>query len=122
MSKILISIKPKYVEKIFNGSKKYEYRTKLAKKDVDKLIVYCTSPVKRVIGEVDVTDTITCSPERLWEETSEYSGVSKTDFDNYFEKRSDACAYVLGKITRFKKPKLLEEYGIEAAPQTYYYL
>ena len=75
-----------------------------------------------MVGEVNVTDTITCSPEGLWEETGEYSGISKIDFDNYFKNRSDACAYVLGKYTKYKKPKPLEDYGIEAAPQNFYYL
>ena len=39
MSTILISIKPEYVEKIFDGSKKYEYRRRLANKAVDKILV-----------------------------------------------------------------------------------
>ena len=46
MATILLSVKPKYIEKIFNGTKKYEFRKKLAKLDVSKIILYSTSPCK----------------------------------------------------------------------------
>ena len=38
MSKILMSIKPEYVDKIFSGEKKYEYRKRLCKKKIDTII------------------------------------------------------------------------------------
>ena len=37
--KVLLSIKPEFAEKIFNGTKKYEFRKSIFKnKDVDKVI------------------------------------------------------------------------------------
>ena len=47
---ILLSIRPEYVEKIISGEKKYDYRTKAAKRNVDKIIIYETTPVKKVIA------------------------------------------------------------------------
>lgn len=122
MCKILISIKPEYVEKIFNGTKKYEYRTKLAKRDVDKLVVYCTAPVKKVIGEVDVTNTLTEKPDVLWKKTKEFSGLSKDGYEKYFKTHKEANAYALSNPRVFKKPKSLTDYGIESAPQSFYYI
>ena len=49
---VLMSIKPKYVEKILSGEKKYEYRKTLLKKDVESILVYSTSPVKKVYGNI----------------------------------------------------------------------
>ena len=40
MYNMLISIKPEYVENIFNGSKKYEYSKIRCKQDIDKIIIY----------------------------------------------------------------------------------
>lgn len=122
MCKILISIKPEYVEKIFNGTKKYEYRTKLAKRDVDKLVVYCTAPVKKVIGEVDVIEMLTEKPDILWKKTKTFSGISKERYEKYFKKHKEANAYALSNPKPFKKPKSLTEYGIESAPQSFYYI
>jgi predicted transcriptional regulator len=38
--KILISIKPEFADKILNGEKKFEYRTKLPKSDINYLLIY----------------------------------------------------------------------------------
>ena len=40
MKKIIISINPEHVKNIINGTKKFEYRTKAAKSDVNKIIIY----------------------------------------------------------------------------------
>ena len=56
MSKILIPIKPEYVDKILSGNKKYEYRKIKPKRKVDKMIIYSTYPIMKVVGEVEVID------------------------------------------------------------------
>ena len=44
MSTILLSIKPEYAKKIIDGTKKYEFRKRLAKHPVTKIIIYSTFP------------------------------------------------------------------------------
>ena len=46
--KIIVSINPEYVEKILSGEKKFEYRTRAAKQQVDTLIIYATKPMMKV--------------------------------------------------------------------------
>lgn len=122
MCKILISIKPEYVKKIFDGSKKIEYRTRLAKYKVDKIIIYCTAPIKKIVGEADVIRTISDKPEKIWSKTKKISGISKESFDTYFTKNKTANAYVLGDVKKYRKQKTLEDFGLKAAPQSFYYL
>ena len=50
MCKILLSINPEHVENILDGTKKYEYRKKSCKKDIDRIVIYSTHPVKKVVG------------------------------------------------------------------------
>ena len=45
---VLISIKPKYVKKIISKEKKYEFRKNIFKKNVDTIIIYTTSPEKKI--------------------------------------------------------------------------
>lgn len=52
MKRILISINHQYVERILDGTKKYEFRTKAAKQDIDGLIIYSTYPTKKVVAKV----------------------------------------------------------------------
>lgn len=122
MRKILISINPVHVEKIIAGIKKYEYRTKVAKKDIDAIIIYCTYPTKKVLAEVKIKSILSDDPDKLWERTKNFSGISKAFFDSYFKDRKIAYAYELGEIIKYNEPKELIDFGCVAAPQSYMYI
>ena len=52
--KVLLSIKPKFVESIIKGNKKYEYRKAIFKKNVDTVVIYKTTPFCKIIGEFEI--------------------------------------------------------------------
>ena len=120
--KILISINPEHVKNIINGIKKYEYRKIAAKQDISSIIIYETTPVKRIVAEAEILDVLMYSPQELWELTKEESGISKEFFDEYFEGKEVAYAYKLGKIKVYDEPKTLLDYGIKTAPQSFVYI
>ncbi len=122
MKKILLSINPEYVVRILNGTKKFEYRTRVAKRDIKAILVYCTYPTKKVVAQVKIKSILADTPENLWEKTKAFSGISKDFFDMYFKNREIAYAYELGEIIEFKKPKVLEDFGIHYAPQSFVYI
>ena len=121
-NKILYPIKRKYVKRIFDGTKAYEYRKHLCREEVDTIVIYESSGRGMVVGECKIVDRICCDPVKLWEKTTELSGMEKKEFFNYFRYCKNACAYVLGDINIFLKPKCLKEYGIDFVPQNYVYL
>lgn len=122
MATILLAIKPDFVEKIFSGIKKYEFRTVRPSKNIDKIFIYETAPKMRVVGYVSVTDIICDSPEEVWNITSEYSGISREFFDSYFKNKSVAYAYCLDQVVKYKTPKKLSEFGVHNAPQSFVYV
>ena len=122
MCKILMSIKPKYSEKIFSGNKKYEFRRKVSKLQVDRIIVYSSSPEKKVIGEVEVMKIVSKPINELWELTKKFAGISFNDFKEYFSGCDIAYAYKLGKTIKYKKPKELLDFNISFSPQSYVYI
>lgn len=122
MYNMLISIKPGYVENIFNGSKKYEYRKIRCKQDIDKIIIYSTYPIMKVVGEAKVEKILEDSPDRIWEKTKKYSGIDLNFYQKYFKDRSKAIAYKLTNIKKYDSPKELSSYGIKAAPQSFVYI
>ena len=67
--KVLLSIKPEFAEKIFNGTKKYEYRRVIFKNKVETIVVYASDPVQRVIGEFEIGEILHKDIEQLWEYT-----------------------------------------------------
>ena len=87
MCKILMPINTEYVDEILSGNKKYEYRKiKAKRKNIDKMVIYSTSPIMRVVAEVDVEGIIEDSPEKLWEKTKEYSGIYNLNKINSLDK------------------------------------
>lgn len=120
--KVLYPIKKAFVKRIFDGSKAYEYRKHLCREEVDTIVIYEASGRGMVVGECKIVDRICCNPAEMWEKTKVLSGMEKKEFFKYFEGCENACAYVLGDIKIFLKPKSLKEYGIDFVPQNYVYL
>ena len=122
MCKLLMSINPEHVENILEVKKKYEFRKKKCKEQIDSIVIYSTAPVMKVVAEVEVKDIIEDTPQIVWKRTSNAAGVDKKFFDKYYSGRNTAVAYVLGCVTRFESPRNLTDYGVKAAPQSYVYI
>lgn len=122
MCDMLISINPKHVENIFNGTKKYEYRKIRCKREINKMIIYSTYPIMKVVGEAKVEKILEDSPTKIWEETKKYSGINYEFYKNYFKNKEKAVAYKLTEVIKYDNPKKLSSYGIKNPPQSFIYI
>ena len=122
MTRILMSIKPEYIDKIFDGSKKFEYRKTLYRQNIDTIIMYSTYPVMRVVGEIQITSIIEDTPDTVWQKTKDFSGITKQFFDKYYNGKNQAIAYKIGKVTKYNKPLKLSDFGLTHAPQSFVYI
>ena len=122
MKSILLSVNPEYVERIFSGTKLYEYRKRLPKEQVSKIIVYSTHPEMKVIGEVEVIGLISGSPTAVWEQTKKNAGISREKYRKYFKGCKIAYAHKLGQITAYDIPKVLSDFGLSNPPQSFIYI
>lgn len=95
MYTILLPIHPDHVKNIFNGTKRYEFRKRICKKPVDRILIYSTSPVMKVMGEAEIEDILVDTLEIIWERTKEKAGIDKRFFDRYYAGRNQAVAYKL---------------------------
>lgn len=122
MCEILLSIKPEFVKRIMCGQKKYEFRKRQCKQKVDKIIIYSTNPIMKVVGEAQVETVLVDDPEKIWDITKEESGIERDYFDEYYRGRAQAVAYKLECIVEYPQPRSLADYGITTAPQSFCYL
>ena len=122
MSKMLLSIKPEYVNKIMSGKKRYEFRKFHCRDDIDTIVIYATTPVKRVIGEVTIISIIEGCVDDVWERTASKGGITKTAFQEYYKNKNTAVAYELGEITTYKEPIELSSIGLSYVPQSFAYI
>ena len=121
--KVLLSIKQEFVEKIFAGTKKYEFRKTLFKRnDVKHIVVYASAPIKRVVGEFEIKDILSDDVECIWEQTKDYSGITKEFYKSYFQNKKTANAIHIGHLKKYEKARLLSDYNIQQAPQSFCYV
>lgn len=122
MPSILLSIKPEYVGKILSGEKRYEFRRKLCKDEIDKIYIYATRPIQKVVAEVEVTGKLEGDKEKIWEQTKAFAGTDKCGYEKYFAGMATAGAYCLGNVTKYEVGKDLEAFGLSAGPRSFVYI
>ena len=63
-------------------------------------------------------------PERLKEARKNYelNNITKEAYDEYFEGKEKAVAYILGKVKKYDNEKRLSDFHINVPPQSYFYL
>lgn len=121
--RVLLSIKPEFAFKIFEGVKRFEFRKVIFKNpNVSTVVVYASSPVQQVIGEFEIDDILSSNPNEIWEQTKKYSGISEDFFYEYFADRKIAHAIKIKEIKKYKTPLSLKEDFNVLPPQSYLYL
>ncbi|MBK7481886.1 MAG: hypothetical protein IPI72_03950 [Flavobacteriales bacterium] len=121
--KVLMSIKPEFATKIFDGSKRYEFRRMIFKQpNVTRIVVYASSPTQKVIGEFEIECILEHHPKELWNRTREGAGISKGYFMEYFGTKDVGYAIRIKTTKLYRKPRCLKaDYNLKP-PQSYLYL
>ena len=121
--KIVLSIKPEFANKIFAGTKKYEFRRSIFKNpDVKKVIVYASSPVQKIIGEFEIEHILNHDVDTLWDITKDLSGISSDYFYQYFSEKEKGFAIKIKNVKRYKSPECLKKDFNLLPPQSFAYL
>lgn len=120
--KVVLSIKPEFAFKIFDGTKKFEFRKAIFKNsNIKTVIVYASSPVQQVIGEFEIEKIINRDIDALWELTQDFSGITEDYFYRYFADCVDGFAIQIKKTKKYKQPKCLRaDYNL-LPPQSFAY-
>jgi len=83
---VILSIRPRYVELMMEGTKKYEFRKVIFKnKNISNVYVYSTSPVRKIVGSFKISEIVEDRPERLWDNFEAFSGLSAQEFFYIFQ-------------------------------------
>ena len=115
---VVLSIKPEYVAEIKAGRKRFEFRKALFKQPVEKVYIYASSPVSKVVGEFQPVDVLQGSPEEVWAKTRKFSGITEKFYKEYFAGRIVAYAIVIQNLKIYDTPKDLPFH----APQSFRYI
>ena len=120
---VILSIKPCFCASIFKGLKLYEYRKKVFKhSDVNKVYVYASKPISKIVGYFTIKRIIEDSPSMIWSQTHEHGGITKKQFQEYFQGHSVAHAIEIDEVVKINPINPKEVIKGFTAPQNYCYL
>ena len=121
---VILSIKPQFCKLIFDGVKRYEYRKRVFRRnDIDKVYVYASSPICKVIGYFTVDGIINDTVSSVWDMTHEHGGIDRGYYDSYFGGCDMAHAIGIRDAILFEVPinPYVELYNFHA-PQNFMYV
>jgi len=124
---LLLSIKPKFVYKLLNGSKTTELRrVKPRVLTGDVVLIYETSPTMALVGYAVVESVTIEIPDKLWKKVKIRSGVSKFEFDQYYQGAGLGYAINFSNVDALISPIPLSSLRCKVKgfhpPQSYRYL
>ncbi len=124
---VLMSIKPKYADLIFAGTKTIELRRVCPKVEPgDLVLVYVSSPRMALVGGFEVAEIVSDEPQTLCKKWQPQSGVEKETFLHYFQGAATAYGILIGRTWQFESATELKTLrrrkGGFHAPQSYRYV
>ena len=117
-----MSIKPKFVRKIFEGTKIFELRKKIFLKKINTIVIYESSPTKKIVGEFIIDKIISDTPDKIYQKYNEYLGIDKVNYFEYFKNTNIAYAIKIKKVIKYEKELTLVDFSLKRAPQSYQYI
>ncbi len=124
---VLMSIKPKYADLIFAGTKTIELRRICPKVGPgDLVLVYVSSPKMPLVGGFEVAGIVSGDPLSLCKKWQAQSGVKQETFLHYFQGAATAYGILIGRTWQFESATELKALrrrkGGFHPPQSYRYV
>lgn len=121
---VLISIHPRFAEAIARGEKTVEFRRRWTKREISHLVIYATAPVKQILTVVSIDEVIEDRPATLWKlSQSRGGGLSKSEFNGYFDGIRAGFGVCLGSVTSLRRPiDPYEKFKGFRAPQSFRFI
>jgi len=98
---ILISLEPRHAENILEGRKRVELRRRMMNVTIGSTVwMYAKLPVGSIIGRAIVAAIHVLAPAILWRRFGAVSGISRSEFFEYFADRDQGIALELSDCRR----------------------
>lgn len=120
----LISVHPKYVTQILDGSKRVEFRRVWASRPVTQLVLYSTAPDMRVVAILKLEQTVVGSATKMWELAKCHGGgLTRQVLREYFSGKDRGYGLIIQSVQLLPNWLSLDIAlpGVRA-PQSYAYL
>ena len=124
---LFLSIRPRFAEQIFAGTKTVELRRIRSRIGVGGLvIVYASGKTKALLGAFQVKQVVVSTPNAIWRKYGSKTGLTKKEFDEYYSGSKTAFAIEIAHAWQLASPVCLQTLRKKREgfrpPQSYHYL
>ena len=124
---LLLSIRPRFADQIFAGTKTVELRRVRPRVEAgDLVIVYASGETRALLGAFQVAKVVSSSPDAIWRKYRDKTGLTKTEFANYYSGSDVAFAIEIAHTWQLAAPVCLHALRKKSKgfrpPQGYHYL
>ncbi len=107
---LFISLRPRFAELLLNGRKTVELRrVEPAVSPGTLVLLYASSPLRALVGTGVVLGVSVASSDDIWTRLGSLTGLSRAEYDRYFQGAATAVAISLGRLRRLERPVPLPE-------------
>jgi len=121
---LIISLHPEHANKLLSGKKKLEFRRVWARNPVKAVVIYSTSPVKKIVAIAYVKEIHYASRNQLWKLAKSIGGgLTREALYAYFKDKKLGYAVEFDHVEKFKyavSTNVISEQF--RAPQSFAYL
>ena len=100
----LFSIHPIYAEAILQRTKLVEFRRQRLPAQVTNVVIYATSPVRRIVGAFEVVAVEPTTPRMAWSMYRYVGAIERRQFERYYSGAANAFVIKVGATTRAVVP------------------
>ena len=119
----LYPIKPKYINRILAGEKKFELRKRLPRHKIKYVLLYSTNPVRKTVGYGEVKRLHEDTVPGIWSLVSGRAGIDRKSYYDYFADSTKAYAIEFKHIYKFARPFPVKEIAPDiTVPQSFCYI
>ena len=119
----LLAVHPKYANRLMDGSKTVEFRKVKFREKIGFVVVYASTPIRRIVGYFSVSEIVKGSPRELWSSYKDAAGITEDDFWAYYKDSENAVAILVKDATKLEEPLTLDSVKPNnVAPQSFEYL
>lgn len=119
---VMISVSPDEAIELFDNGKSAIFFKVTPVYPVGRVVVYVTSPIKKVLGEFDLLDIKKGKVSRMWDSYKDYSVISTNKVFKYFMDHTDAHALIASRVYKYRNPKELASFDMKRGPSGFTYL
>ncbi len=99
---LVLSIQPKYIDKILSGKKTVELRRSFSTKWIgSKAVLYSTAPSREIKGYVTIKNIVKDTPDAIWNKYEKRIGADKENFEKYVENKDKIYAIEMDEIKKY---------------------